>query len=216
MLKTIIPLLLTTFIFQHSTAYSVLEDTRIIAEYKRHLREKNHVKIARTLVHQANWASVGTISTNPTILGYPMVNIISIDDNTIEGRSSGRIHFLLTDLDFTGPDWKHENKVTFLFTDEQNKKCKQRNEDPMEPTCARAMISGKIKQMDKNSKEYPDALAAFTKRHPAATKWINAHSFYLCELQIENIFVLDFYGGPHDVSASDYYNADPDNEISWQ
>lgn len=31
------------------------------------------------------------------------------------------------------------------------------------------------------------------------------HNFYLCELDIKNIFVLDFYGGPHQVSASDYY-----------
>lgn len=31
------------------------------------------------------------------------------------------------------------------------------------------------------------------------------HHFYLCELNIRNIFVLDFYGGPHQVNASDYY-----------
>lgn len=34
---------------------------------------------------------------------------------------------------------------------------------------------------------------------------ISEHNFYLCELDIKNIFVLDFYGGPHQVNASDYY-----------
>lgn len=127
-------------------AYSALQDARIIAEYKRQLG-LNHAKIARQLVHSANWASVGSISTNQIVKDYPMVNIISIDDNSLEGKSSGVIRFLLTDLDFTGPDWQSNNKVTFMFTDEQTLHCKNANKDPMEPTCARVIISGQVKKV---------------------------------------------------------------------
>lgn len=132
----------------HSQAYSAYRDAQIIAEYKRQLI-LNHAKIARQLVHRANWASVGSISTNKIVKDYPMVNIISVDDNNLEGKSSGVIRFLLTDLDFTGPDWQNNNKVTFLFTDEQTLNCKNANKDPMEPTCARVIISGQVKKVCK-------------------------------------------------------------------
>ncbi|XP_017047030.1 uncharacterized protein LOC108092071 isoform X2 [Drosophila ficusphila] len=125
--------------------YSPRQDARIIKEYKRK-QELNHAKIARDLVHRANWAALGSLSTNKLVEGYPMVNIISIDDSDEKGNSTGRIRFLLTDLDFTGPDWQKDNKVTFLFSDEQTLRCKDAGKDPMEPTCARSMISGQVKK----------------------------------------------------------------------
>ncbi|XP_075144583.1 protein CREG1-like [Haematobia irritans] len=60
--------------------------------------------------------------------------------------------------------------------------------------------------MDKNSPIYDSAIVSFVERHPAAKNWLKAHTFYLCELDIKNIFVLDYYGGPHTVKADDYYN----------
>ncbi|KAL9893249.1 cellular Repressor of E1A-stimulated Genes isoform 1-T1 [Glossina fuscipes fuscipes] len=193
-------------------AYSALEDERIINAYKyqqlmlERQPDLNHAKIARTLVNHANWAAVGTISTNRLVTGYPMVNVISIDDNDSKGVSTGKIHFMLTDLDFTGPDWRYNNKATFLFSNDQHLDCENHKQDPMEPTCARVIISGQVKQMGKSDQNYDDALVAFVQRHPAAKNWIKAHTFYLCELDIKNIFVLDYYGGPHNVTADDYYN----------
>ncbi|XP_068157877.1 protein CREG1 [Drosophila tropicalis] len=187
-----------------SQGYSPREDARMIAAYKREL-ELNHAKIGRQLVHQATWASVGTISTNKIVENYPMVNIISVDDSDVLGNSTGRIRFMLTDLDFTGPDWQKNNKVTFMFTDAQNLNCQKAGMDPMEPTCARIILSGQVKKMEKDNASYKPALEAFLKRHPAGANWMKFHTFYLCELVINNIFVLDFYGGPHEVSASDYY-----------
>lgn len=62
-------------------------------------------------------------------------------------------------------------------------------------------------------------------RHPAAIEWLKgkfilryftkyrcnknvfpAHNFYLCKMNIQQIRVLDFYGGPHIVPVDDYYN----------
>lgn len=37
-----------------------------------------------------------------------------------------------------------------------------------------------------------------------------AHAFYLCKLEISEIIVLDYYGGPHFVTKDDYFKADPD------
>ncbi|KAH8388268.1 hypothetical protein KR093_002316, partial [Drosophila rubida] len=195
---------ITILLISYTQAYSAARDAQIIADFLRE-SELNHAMIARQLVHRANWASVGTLSTNEDVKDYPMVNIISIDDNNEHKVSTGVIRFLLTDLDFTGKDWQHNNKVTFTFTDEQTLNCKNSNKDPMEPTCARTMISGQVNKMDPNSPNYNSSLSAFIARHPAAKKWISEHDFYLGELDIRNIYVLDFYGGPHHVNVSDYY-----------
>ncbi|KAM8702933.1 hypothetical protein ACLKA7_005301 [Drosophila subpalustris] len=200
-------LVIISLSFGQTLAYSAYRDAQIIAEFKHEL-EMNHAKIARELVHSANWASVGTISANDVVKDYPMVNIISIDDNNASNVSTGIIRFLLTDLDFTGIDWQVNNKVSFMFSDEQTLHCKNAKKDPMEPTCARVMISGQVKKVcriPKSSPSYNSALNVFIARHPAAVNWMKEHAFYLCELDIKNIFVLDFYGGPHQVKASDYY-----------
>ncbi|ALC46280.1 CREG [Drosophila busckii] len=199
-----LPLLLLLASFSCSLGYSANRDAAIIAEHRQHLK-LDHAKIARELVHRANWASVGSISTNEIVKDYPMVNIIAIDDNDANNSSTGKIHFLLTDLDFTGPDWQSNNKVTFLFSDEQTLNCKNANKDPMEPTCARTIISGQVKRLPEDTPSYKASLQDFIKRHPAAANWIPEHHFYLCELDIQNIFVLDFYGGPHNVKPADYY-----------
>lgn len=132
--------------FTCSQCYSAVQDAQIIDEFKREL-SLNHAKVARKLVHRANWASVGTISSDKAIKDYPMVNIIAIDDNNEINHSTGIIRFLLTDLDFTGQDWQSNNKVTFMFSDEQTLNCKNENKDPMEPTCARSIISGQIRKV---------------------------------------------------------------------
>lgn len=42
-------------------------------------------------------------------------------------------------------------------------------------------------------------------RHPAAGSWLKEHNFFLCQLDIQQIAVLDYYGGPHFVTSEDYY-----------
>lgn len=176
---------------------------KLIQDYKKQEddRPTDHAKVARNLVHNSDWAAVGTISVDSKIAGFPMVNVISVADN-----AEGVIYFMLVDLDFTGQDWKKRNNVTFLFTQDVNGECRANNKDPMEPTCARAMISGQVEEVV-GDKEKDTAQKLFLKRHPAGSKWIDTHVFYLCKLNIGNIYVLDFYGGPHDVSAEDYYKA---------
>ncbi|KAL5290961.1 CREG1.2 family protein [Megaselia abdita] len=180
-----------------------MEDIRLIKAYlsEQVNRPTNHAKVARNLVHNSDWAAVGTISVDSKIAGFPMVNVISVADK------GGVIYFMLVDLDFTGQDWRKTNNVTFLFTEDVNGDCRAHHKDSMEPTCARAMISGNVMPIDKNEKEFKPAIDLFLKRHPAGVHWIDSHDFYICKLNIGNIYVLDFYGGPNLVSVEDYYKA---------
>ncbi|XP_059612166.1 protein CREG1 [Phlebotomus argentipes] len=171
---------------------------------------KDYPAMARFLVHELDWTAMGTISTLNSIKGFPMVNVISIADSARGDKSTGRIFFYLTDLDFTGIDLKSSNRLTALFSMEQSRNCSDNNTDAMEPTCARVMVSGKARQLSKDDADYDFAKSAMFSRHPAAKKWISTHNFYLCELEISQICVLDYYGGPHYVTAEEYYKADPE------
>lgn len=170
---------------------------------------KDYPAVARYVVHKSEWASMGTLSTLKAINGFPMVNIISVADSARDEPSTGHIYFYLTDLDYTGQDLMKNNKLTVLFSNDQDLSCTKKGVDPMEPTCARIMISGEATKLDLDSDEFKFANRSFISRHPAATNWIATHTFYLCKLDIEQIVVLDWYGGPHYVSTEDYYGAQP-------
>jgi hypothetical protein len=67
---------------------------------------KEYAKMARYLVHKAEWAAMGTLSTYPLLKGFPMVNIIASADSARGEKSTGNLYFYLTTLDFTGQDLK--------------------------------------------------------------------------------------------------------------
>ena len=104
-IETLFKMILTVLVtyFSLAFAYSPIEDDKIIRSFLSEL-PTDHAVVARKLVHKANWASAGTISTAHEIQGFPMVNIISIADSAKNAKSTGNIYFLLTPLDFTEQD----------------------------------------------------------------------------------------------------------------
>lgn len=64
--------------------------------------------------------------------------------------------------------------MTALFSMEQSRNCSDQNTDAMEPTCARVMVTGTAKQLQKNDEVYDFAKKAMFSRHPAAKKWIES------------------------------------------
>lgn len=113
---------------------------------------------------------MGTMSSEKSLEGYPMVNVIATADSAKNEKSTGNIYFLLTDLDFTGQDLAIQNKITTLFSMEQYKMCS----DPMEPTCARVMISGQMIKLSPNTEEYAFGNRSMLSRHPNAAKWVDS------------------------------------------
>lgn len=90
------------------------------------------------------WASIGTISTSKNITGFPMVNLKSVADSAKGEASTGNIYFYLTTLDFTGQDLLKSNKVTMMFTNDQDLECSNKGIDPMDPSCGRIILSGSV------------------------------------------------------------------------
>lgn len=208
-------LFLVTTLWLVCLTFSLPENEELTSAFRQRLMVPlNHAKVARQLVHSANWASVGSISTDKKLKNFPMVNVISIADSTKNGVSTGKIYFLLTDLDFTGQDWRKSNKLTFQISNEQKGLCSRIDVDPMEPICQRTYISGKVVELKNGTTEYDFGWKAFVSRHPASINWIAEHNFYLCVLDIQHIYVLDWYGGPKDIPINDYYNVVLEDEIT--
>lgn len=141
-----------------------------------------------------------------------MVNVISVADSARGGPSTGHIVYLLTDLDYTAQDLNRNNKLTLLFSEDEDLACTKRAMDPMEPPCVRAIIAGKNLRMSNSSSAYEPALDAFISRHPAGKHWMETHTFYLCTVEIEQVAVLNGYGGPKILTAEQFYNADINDE----
>lgn len=173
-----------------------------------------YAKMARYLVHNAEWVSMGSLSTMAAIKGFPMVNIISVADSARGEKSTGVLYFYLTMLDYTAQDLDKDNRLTVMLSLDQDLYCTKNGVDPMEPTCARSMISGNAVKVDPQSEEYKFGKNAMLSRHPASKTWIEKHNFFLCKLDIAQIAVLDFYGGPHYVTVEDYMAADPDKKAT--
>ncbi|XP_054001355.1 protein CREG1 [Hylaeus anthracinus] len=166
--------------------------------------------MARFIVNQADWVSVATISTRKDIESYPTVNLISYSDGLL-GNGSGVPYLYLTPLDYTAQDLARDNRVTLLMTLAQGEYCKSKQWDPMDPRCARVLLSGKMKPLKNESAELDLAKKVFFDRHPKLANMPPDHHFYFAKLKISTIAVLDTFGGPKYVTVRDYLHPPVDN-----
>lgn len=159
--------------------------------------------MARYIVNQADWVSVGTISTRKEIESFPAVTLVSYSDGTL-GNGSGIPYLYLTPLDFTAQDLAKDSRASLLMSLAQGEYCKDKQWDPMDPRCARVLMTGKIKPLKNESAELETAKKVFFDRHPTLVNMPANHHFYFAKLKIMSIVVLDTYGGPKYVPVSDY------------
>ncbi|XP_015589929.1 protein CREG1 [Cephus cinctus] len=159
--------------------------------------------MGRYIVNQADWTAVATISSRRETETFPFVNVISCSDGPL-GNGSGIPYLYLTPLDFTAQDVSKDHRSTLMMTLAQGDYCKQKVWDPMDPRCARIVLTGKIKPIKNNTAEYNIAKSAMFIRHPWLANMPADHHFFFAKLKIGEIAVLDTFGGPKYVSVQDY------------
>lgn len=76
-----------------------------------------------------------------------MVNVVSVADSKIGSKSTGDVYFYVLKVDPMFADLKYANKITALFSNEQDLACSKRGLDAMEPTCSRVMMTGYVAQV---------------------------------------------------------------------
>ena len=181
---------------------------------------------ARWLAHTLEWGVLSTISHRPGREGMPFGNPYSFSDGTVD-NSTGVPYFLASTFDQSmhdifgivenSTDPVAPNANVALTLSEAELKGSYRNTrscvtsmrgDPENPPCTRLVLSGKYVNLTGTSEE-AIARAAFLSRHPLGEEWASFSDFFFGKIDIEDIWLIDTYGGPSIISPSEYFSANP-------
>ncbi|KAK4282469.1 hypothetical protein QN277_013843 [Acacia crassicarpa] len=154
---------------------------------------------ARWLVSQNSWGVLNTISSE--LGGAPFGNVVSFSDG-LPNKGSGIPYFYLTTLDPTARNALKDERASFTASEFPLKTCGKI--DPENPTCAKITLIGKLNLVDKKSEEAEFARSALFSKHSEMKGWPKDHDFEVYKLEIENIFLIDWFGGPKPLTVAEY------------
>uniref|UniRef100_A0A0C9RHU3 TSA: Wollemia nobilis Ref_Wollemi_Transcript_19717_836 transcribed RNA sequence n=1 Tax=Wollemia nobilis TaxID=56998 RepID=A0A0C9RHU3_9CONI len=153
---------------------------------------------ARWLVSQNTWGILSTTSID--LQGVPFGNVVSFSDGP-PGKETGIPYFYLTSLDPTARDLQKDSHCSFTVSEVPLGTCKET--DPENPTCSKLTLTGKM-ELIMNGPEADFAAQALFSKHGEMTDWPADHDFHFFKLVIENIFLIDWFGGPKPLSVEEY------------
>ncbi|XP_049870825.1 protein CREG1 [Pectinophora gossypiella] len=161
------------------------------------------IPMARYVLHNADWASVATISSLSAIQGFPFSNVKSVVDGSL-ANSTGIPYFYMAPADFTARDLTRNSRATVQVSLEETRYCENQKWDPEDPRCTRLMLSGKMKRLKEGTPEYTFAKAALFERHPAMATWPADHAWFVAKLKIAQIAMVDWFGGAKYIPVKEY------------
>merc|ERR1711933_388993 len=85
--------------------------------------------------------------------------------------------------------------------------------DPENPMCARLTLTGKLVALDNDSEEHELAQNAFFERHPAMANWPKGHGWVIAKIEIQDIWLIDFFGGATVLDPKDYFAVGSDETV---
>ncbi|KAI3452379.1 hypothetical protein Pfo_030159 [Paulownia fortunei] len=165
-------------------------------------RPDDAATFARWLVSQSSWGVLNTISSDWG--GAPFGNVVSFSDG-LPDKGKGIPYFYLTALDPTASNALKDQRSSFTISEYSLGTCGKT--DPENPTCAKITLIGKLKLLEGNSKEAEFARAALFTKHPEMKGWPKSHNFQVFKLDIENIFMINWFGGPKPLTVEQYLHA---------
>ena len=159
---------------------------------------------ARWLVNENNYGTLATISDR--IGGKPFAQPKSFVDGGYPTNSTGVLYFYDSDMDASLIDITTQPIVSFSLTAASLGHCPPtKHTDPENPTCARATFSGTFtKVTDKDESE--TAKQSLIAKHPMMASWPAGHDFNVWKItDINEIWLIDIYGGAKSVDPNEYY-----------
>ncbi|XP_023641753.1 protein CREG1 isoform X2 [Capsella rubella] len=179
---------------QHSCSARILTT---ISKPDRH----DYAASARWLVSQNIWGVLSTLSIDHE--GAPFGNVVSFSDGLPE-KGSGIPYFYLTTLDPTARNALKDQRASLAISESPIGTCKS---DPMNPTCSKLTLTGKLLLLDEGSKEAEVAKKALFTKHPEMMDWPKDHDFRIFKLEITNIFLINWFGGAKPITVDEYLHA---------
>ena len=163
---------------------------------------KQIAKTGRWLMHESLYGSLSTISVD--LNGVPFGNVQSVVDGS-EDESTGIPYFYVSEMDTSQVNIASNNTVSFALSEAQLQGgCK--GVDQEDPTCVRLTLSGKMVEVT-NEDELNFATKALFERHPHMEDWPSDHGWKVKKIELENVWILDFYGGVTPITVEEYLSA---------
>jgi len=164
-----------------------------------------YTRMARYIVHESDWVAMATISSRANFTDYPTANVFSMADGPVD-HSTGVPYFYLTEMELSVHDLNKNNRASLSMSLAQGDYCKNKGYDPEDPRCAHIIMTGRIVKVDPDTDagEYSFAHNGLFSRHPAMDTWPAGHGWFVAKMQIENILLLDFFGGAKTIDIADY------------
>ncbi|XP_006147097.1 protein CREG1 [Tupaia chinensis] len=101
-------------------------------------------------------------------------------------------------------DLQESAYATLTLSLAQTDFCRKHGFDPQSPLCAHIMLSGTVTKVGEAETDF--AKQSLFIRHPEMKTWPSSHQWFIAKLNITNIWVLDYFGGPKIVTPAEYYN----------
>ncbi|XP_076924553.1 uncharacterized protein LOC143587038 [Bidens hawaiensis] len=169
----------------------------------------NAPAFARWLVSENSWGVLSTLADD--LSGGPFGDVVSYSDGQ-PYHGTGIPYFYLTTLDPTTLYALKDHRSSFTLSEFPLGTCGQI--DPENPTCSKITLTGKLNEVDPESEETSMAKKALFSKHAEMKNWPKDHSFKVYRLDIEDIFLIDFYGGLKPLTVDQYFL--PGNEGRWE
>ncbi|KAM5293589.1 protein CREG1 isoform 2-T2 [Glossophaga mutica] len=160
-------------------------------------------RVARFVTHFSDWGALATISTQEGVRGLPFADVLSLSDG-LPGKGSGVPYFYLSPLQQLAGDLQANPYATLTMSLAQTDFCRKHGYDPQSPLCAHVILAGTVTKVNETERDV--AKQALFTRHPEMTSWPSSHDWFFAKLDITNIWVLDYFGGPKTVTPEEYYN----------
>ncbi|XP_051141502.1 uncharacterized protein LOC127258621 [Andrographis paniculata] len=157
---------------------------------------------ARWLVSQSSWGVLNTISNEWG--GAPFGNVVSFSDGEPD-KGKGIPYFYLTTLDPTASNALKDPRSSLTISEYSLGTCDKT--DPENPSCAKITLIGKLKLLDGKSKDAEFGRSALFAKHPEMKSWPPGHNFEVYKLNIEKIFMINWFGGPKPLTVEQYLQA---------
>ncbi|KAH9739799.1 Pyridoxamine 5'-phosphate oxidase family protein [Citrus sinensis] len=147
---------------------------------------------------------ISTISKKPhpnDAAAYARWNVVSFSDG-LPNEGSGVPYFYLTTLDPTARNALRDKRSSLAISEYPLGTCGER--DPENPACAKITLTGKLVLVDVSTKEAEFAEHALFTKHPEMMDWPEDHNFQIFKLEIEDIFLINWFGGRKPLTVDQY------------
>ncbi|WRX21623.1 hypothetical protein QQP08_014110 [Theobroma cacao] len=128
-------------------------------------------------------------------------NVVSFSDG-LPDKGTGIPYFYLTTLDPTARNALKDQRSSLTISEYPLGTCGKA--DPESPVCAKITFTGSLGLLDAKSKEAEFAQTALFTKHPEMKGWPKSHNFQIFKLEIKDIFMINWFGGPKPLTVEQY------------